>query len=296
MKVAQIAILAKVTGNVNADEVVGTRITLKKMYSSTGEVLPFISARAIKHAIREAFKERNFEIDPFVEDPKAAESLRLRDTGDPIKYIDNDLFGFMVTTGRGETARRRQAPIALSYFKALRDTPIKAEFAARFPRIGKRERNPVPFEVEVAEFVGKLNCLIYENIGKFTAEELGGKENKELKKEERKKRLQTFLEIFLGPTYVLPKRTNSLNIPEYITALIALSTHPVPIYQYLDYDFSENKVNSEKLKKMVNRKDITKFIKEKYLIDYAGNSEEIKELPRITVEEAITKITDFLIP
>ena len=166
-KVVQISILGKVSGNVNADEVIGTRVTLKKMYSSSGEVLPFVSARAVKYAIRQALKERGFEIDPFVENPQAEEALRLSDTGDPIKFVDNDLFGYMVTRGRGEVARRRQAPIAFSYFKALKDTPTKAEFGARFPRKGKEEENPVPFEVEVAEFIGKVNCIIYENVGKF---------------------------------------------------------------------------------------------------------------------------------
>jgi CRISPR-associated protein Cst2 len=156
-KVVEISILGKISGNVNADEVIGTRITLKKMYSSGGEVLPFVSARAVKYAIRQALKEKGFEIDPLQENPKAEESLRLADTGNPIEFIDNDLFGYMVTKGRNEVARKRQAPVAFSYFKALKDTPIKAEFAARFPRKEEKEKNPVPFEVEVAEFIGKLN-------------------------------------------------------------------------------------------------------------------------------------------
>src|SRR5215469_2761771 len=110
------------------------------MYSSDGEVLPFVSARAIKFAIRQAFKEnfKDFKIDPFREDPEATEQLRLMDSGGPFQFIDNDLFGYMMTKGRtpgqpGE-AYKRYSPIAISYFKALRDTPIKSEFAARFPR------------------------------------------------------------------------------------------------------------------------------------------------------------------
>lgn len=295
MGVAQISVLAKISGNVNADEVVGTRITLKKMYSSSGEVLPFVSARAIKHAIRDAFKERGFDIDPFVEDPKAAETLRLRDAGDPEKYIDNDLFGYMVTTGRGETARRRQAPIALSYLKALRDTPIKAEFAARFPRVGEKEKNPVPFEIEVAEFVGKLNCLIYNNIGKFSADELGKKEGKELSKGEREKRLRAFLEIFLTPSFVLPKRTNSLNIPDYIVALVALSKTPAPIYQYLDFDFSKSTPDLDKLKELTKREDVKNIVQEYLIIDYFGDLPKIEGLEKVSVNDAISKITRFLL-
>ena len=315
MKVVQISILAKVSGNVNADEVIGTRVTLKKMYSSTGEVLPFISARAIKYAIREALKNKGFKIDPFIENPKAMEALRLSDSGNPVEYIDNDLFGYMVTRGRGETARKRQAPIALSYFKALRDTPVKAEFAARFPRPwGKmEEENPVPFEVEVAEFIGKVNCIMYENIGKFEEIELKGEE--ELKKrlsleekdgkkiyrideEERKRRIKAFSEVFLTPSYVLPRRTNSLNIPEYYIALITLSDKgPLPIFQYLDFDFEKNYINMESLKEFMERREIKNSGAKFLLIDYKGMIEQ-KNLPqgmeKVSVTEAIDKIVEFL--
>jgi len=118
-KVVQISILGKISGNVNADEVIGTRVTLKKMYSTTGEVLPFVSARAVKYSIRLALKDLGFEIDPFLTSPNARDALRLADSGDPKKYIDNDIFGYMKTRGREERADTRQAPIALSYFEAL---------------------------------------------------------------------------------------------------------------------------------------------------------------------------------
>jgi CRISPR-associated protein Cst2 len=319
--VVQISILAKVSGNVNADEVVGTRITLKKMYSSGGEVLPFVSARAIKRAIREALKQRGFDIDPFVWDPQAAETLKLRDSGDPIRYIDNDLFGYMVTTRRGETARRRQAPVALSYLKALRDTPIKAEFAARFPRQNEKEQNPIPFEVEVAEFIGRLNCLIYNNVGRFETSELVEKESEqtkfaeleakgiievkrkkegekeqeviELRKNEREKRLRAFLEIFLTPAYVLPRRTNSLNIPEYIAALIALSQSPAPIYSYLDYDFARSAVDEEKLRRLVTDELIKKSVHKFLLVDYYRQVPNINGIEKVSVTEAISQIMDF---
>ncbi|MEM3382015.1 MAG: type I-B CRISPR-associated protein Cas7/Cst2/DevR [Candidatus Bathyarchaeia archaeon] len=226
-KVVQISILGRISGNVNADGVIGNRITLKRMYSSDGEVLPFVSARAVKYAIRQAFKERGFDVDPFYEDPTATEALRLRDSGRPDKYIDNDLFGYMLTVGRNGETFRRYAPVALSYFKALKDTAIKSEFAARFPRPcddSEKESNPVPFEVEVADFIGRLSAIIYDYVGDFTkSTRLVEDVNvRELERDERIKRLSAFLEILLTPSYVLPRRTNSLNIPEYYAALYLL--------------------------------------------------------------------------
>jgi CRISPR-associated protein Cst2 len=316
MKVAQISIIGKISGNVNADEVIGTRVTLKKMYSSNGDVLPFVSSRALKFSIRQALKEKGedaLDIDSFVEDPNAEEALRLCDSGNPIKYADNDLFGYMVTRGRGQNARRRQGPIAFSYFKALKDTPIRAEFAARFPRAwgNRTEENPVPFEIEVAEFMGKVNCIMYENIGKFEENELENAQREGLIREEkdgknwytfndkgarRKKRIETFLQILLGPSYVLPRRTNSLNMPEYVAALVTLSSNgPLPVFQYLNYDFEKNQISQENLKALLERTDIKISGSTFLLIDYLGGVNQVPEgLSKKSVTDAVSEITDHL--
>jgi CRISPR-associated autoregulator DevR family len=297
-KVVQVSILARIYGNVNADEVIGTRVTLKKMYSTTGEVLPFVSSRAIKYSIRQAFKERGYETDPFVENPEAVESLRLTDTGRPDKFVDNDLFGYMVTMGRREQARRRQAPIAFSYLRALKDTSIIAEFAARFPRQISTGSNPVPFEVEVADFIGRLNCLIYDYIGDFTEDkkQAGAREDlpSQLPLEERKKRLKDFLDILLTPSYVLPRRTNSLNVPEYYAALISLTHGALPIYQYLDYKMQDEVIDVEKLNILSNLEAFKNKKAEAYLIDYKGITKGLSiPVSIVTVPEAISKVVTF---
>lgn len=291
MKVVQISILGKISGNVNADEVIGTRVTLKKMYSSGGEVLPFVSARAVKYAIREALRNRGFEVDPFLSDPEAKEALRLTDSGDPEKYVDNDLFGYMLTKGKGKIADRRQAPVALSYFKAIKDTPIKSEFAARFPRpwVGRRDDKPVPFEVEIAEFIGKLNCVMYDYIGKF-------ENGTELTPQKRTERIKNFAEILLMPAYVLPRRTNSLNIPEYIASIVVLSENgPLPIYQYLDYDFENNKVSLKSIEMIVSRKEIVSKAKKIFFIDYKDSTSNLPQgIEKTDVSNTVEEITKFL--
>ncbi|MEM2865308.1 MAG: type I-B CRISPR-associated protein Cas7/Cst2/DevR, partial [Candidatus Bathyarchaeia archaeon] len=290
-KTVQVSILTRIYGNVNADEVIGTRVTLKKMYSTTGEVLPFVSARAIKYSIRQALKERGYEVDPFVEDPKATEALRLRDSGRPDKYIDNDLFGYMVTMGRREQAVRRQAPISFSYLKALKDTSIVTEFAARFPRSLETGSNPVPFEVEVADFLGKLNCLIYDYIGDFSGDKRQPGAPADLPERlpdgERKRRLRDFLEILLTPAYVLPRRTNSLNLPEYYASLVTLSHGPLPIYQYLDYDFEEEMVDPDKLEGIKNLRPFADGTCRAFLIDYKGVVKDSRGIKVSSLNEVI---------
>jgi len=307
MKTVQISILARVYGNVNADETIGNRITIKKFYSSEGEVLPFVSARAIKYAIREALKNLGFDIDPFVVEKN------MRDSGDPVKYIDNDLFGFMVPVGN-KGSITRQAPIAISYFKALKNTPITVEFGGRFPRSNTikindknsedddKEISPEPFEIEVADFIGRLNVLIYDNIGKFTEEEISKVSDKSkltkqedhyvLPKEDREKRLRAFLDVLLTPKYTLPRRTNSLNIPEYKVAVIVLNKDSVlPIYQYVDYT-KYGEIDTEKLSKLINicreaKSDI-------FVIDYENWVKNI-EIQKISVSEAINRIVNHLL-
>jgi len=255
-----ISIIARIVGNVNADGTVGQRILLKKMYTTTGEVLPFVSARAIKRCIRDELERKGFEIDPFV---KAGGSV-YNDTGDPVKYVDNDLFGFMRTVSSSKSITR-QGPIAFSYFVALRDTPIRAEFGARFPRTTEME-NPNPFEVEVADILGRMNVLIYDYIGVFREEELRDDvlrqhrdrleeigDTYKLDDSERVERLRAFLEILLTPSYVLPRRTNSFNIPEYKVALIVYSRSvPTPISNYLSMDEEENRLDVERLKSIID--------------------------------------------
>lgn len=296
-KVIQVSIIARIFGNVNADEVIGTRITLKKMYSTSGEVLPFVSPRAIKYAIRQALKERGYEVDPFVENPRAVEALRLSDTGRPDKYVDNDLFGYMVTRGRRELAIRRQAPVSFSYLRALRDTPIVTEFAARFPRKVETGSNPVPFEVEVADFIGKLNCLMYDYVGDFTEDKKqeGAPQDMPdlLSREERERRLRDFLEILLTPSYVLPRRTNSLNVPEYYVALITLSYGPLPIYQYLDYDFENDKIDTDRISELIGLKPFNEGRAKAILIDYKGVAKGVQNIQIVSIDQAIDKIVEF---
>jgi len=307
VKTVQISILARIYGNVNADETIGNRITIKKFYSSEGEVLPFVSARAIKYAIREALKNLGFEIDPFI-----IEKI-MRDSGDPIKYIDNDLFGFMVPVGN-KGSITRQAPIAISYFKALRNTPITVEFGGRFPRDNtskinnkksedeSEDVNPEPFEIEVADFIGRLNVLIYDYIGKFTEEELGKVSDKSklikqgdyyvLPKDEREKRLRAFLDVLLTPKYVLPRRTNSLNIPEYKVAVIVLNNDGVlPIYQYVDYT-KYGEIDTEKLNKLINICNEAKS--DILVIDYENWVKNIT-VQKVSVVEAINKIVNHIL-
>jgi hypothetical protein len=117
-----------------------------------------------------------------------------------------------------------------------------------------------------------------------------------LDEDTRKRRIKAFLQVFLTPSYVLPRRTNSLNIPEYLTALIALSANgPLPVFQHLTFNFDQNSVCLDSLNNLLSRDEIAKSGASFFLIDYTNQLQLPDQmlLKKLSVTEAISKIADF---
>jgi CRISPR-associated protein Cst2 len=235
---ALISLILKVSGNVNADAGVGTRIPLKKIITWNQEVRPFVSARCIRRCIREKLYEKGFLIDPLQMIGKAEQQLG--DIGDPVKYVDDDIFGYLVPQ---EPPLRRNSPIKLSHLISLRHTEVKVEFAARFQRDfipDYAKGYPVPFEIELAEWLGRLNIIVSDRVGCFSddevSEDIKKKLGKELKlpKDEREKRLSGFLEVLLWEGWTFPRGTQGPCTPEFYYAVIGLTSRFAPIFSYLD--------------------------------------------------------------
>lgn len=245
---ALISLVLKVSGNVNADIGVGTRIPLKKIITWNHEVRPFVSARCIRRCIREKLYEKGLQIDPLQMVGATPEREQLGDVGDPIKYVDDDIFGFLRTQ---ELPIKRSSPIKISHLASLRHAEIKVEFAARFPRdfLVEYERGyPVPFEIELAEWLGKLNVIVTDRIGRFSDDELT-KEQRErlgeqvaLNEDERSKRLSAFLEVLLWEGWTFPRGAQGSSVPEYYYAIIGLTKRFAPIFGYVDVR-EEGKLN-----------------------------------------------------
>jgi len=246
MRKIVIGLLTRVSGNINANEVDGDRIRIKKLVSTNGEIYPFVSARAVKRGIREKLGEVDgIEVDPF----RVGEGGKLADSGDPVKYTDNDLFGYLYIQGTS-TQKPRQAPISLSPIIALEHTPIEVDFGGRFPK-EPGSNNPTPFETEVADFIGLLKVVITERIGIFTENEKTdqikewdeyvneGKVSKQGAEDikyvfddtERIKRVKSFLEILLNEGWVYPRKTNYLAMADHSSAIVYAGEKLYPIWK-----------------------------------------------------------------
>jgi len=258
-KRAFISSIMKITGNVNADIGVGIRIPLKKIFTWNQETKVFVSARCIRRCIREKLFEKGFEIDPLQRIGRAG-AQQLGDIGNPIKYVDDDLFGYLVPE---EVPRQRSSPIKISHLISLKHTEIKPEFAARFQRefLSEFEKGfPAPFEIEVAEWLGRLDAIISDKIGCFEENELKQEHKTELseqgklyylKDNERRERLKAFLEILIWEGWQFPRAAQSPSVPEFHFTIITLTKRFVPIFGYVNID-EYGKLSQKKLTALKN--------------------------------------------
>jgi len=274
---AFISLILRVSGNVNADAGIGTRVPLKKIITWNQEVRPFVSARCIRRAIRERLYEKGFEIDPLQMVGKG-ERQQLGDIGDPVKYVDDDIFGFLLPQ---EPPIRRSSPIKISHLISLRHAEVRVEFAARFPRDflpNSIKGYPAPFEVELADWLGKLNVMISDRIGRFSNEELTEnaksnlRENLELPEDTRKRRLKAFLEILLWEGWIFPRASQSPSVPEFHYAVIALTDKFTPIFGYVDIS-DRGELDKSLIERM--RRTYSQLLEKLYILDYK-NGEYVK--------------------
>jgi len=282
-KRAFISLILKVSGNVNADMGVGTRIPMKKILTFNQEVKAFVSARCIRRCIRERLAEKlgPNSIDPLQLVGRGEEQLG--DLGNPAKYVDDDLFGFLVPE---EPPRKRAGAIKISPLISLRHTEIKPEFAGRFPRdfLPKYKAGyPAPFEIEVAEWLGRLDVIVTDRIGRFGKEEVEGDEELTLHIDQRKERLRSFLEILLHEGWQFPRAAESPSVPEFWYGVIALTSSFVPIFGYVDID-EKNVLDNTKLDKMkAAHADLLDYV---FIMDY-------KKDKLMTIEKIQTKEEDL---
>jgi len=175
----------------------------------------------------------------------------LADSGDPIKYVDNDLFGYLYIKRNKQLPR--VAPISMSPLIAVKHTPVKIDFGGRFPKT-PGESNPTPFEIEIADFVGLLKVVVTERCGVFSLSERTDKEknwneyiqdglleeessNKlKLTDNERIRRVKAFLKILLKDGWAYPRRANNFAMAEHKAVIVYAGSKLYPVWKQADND------------------------------------------------------------
>ncbi len=317
---AFLTLVLGVTGNVNADAGVGIRIPMKKVVSWNKEVRAFVSPRCIRRGIRTRLAEKGFQIDPQTTE----KGDQLTDLGDPVKYVDDDLFGYLAPEkGEKEIQPARSGPVKVSPLIALHHTEISVEFAGRFPRTDisaeAKDANPVPFEIETAQWLGSMHLIISEDVGRFRTDELtktllekvkgeysskvaSSGEVYQLDDEERTSRLKALMEILLKEGWTFPRGSEATSHPEFHYAILLLSESFVPMANVLRMT-DDLSLDYEGVKESLKVYEWDKA----FIVDYRKGTvteiskdggemkEEVSKLSEGALDDVIEAVTGFLL-
>lgn len=103
-------------GSINGSWTEGNVSTVKKITLPNGSQLPYVSGQNIKYQIRKAWKEMG--LNDLLSEVKQTQIKSGVDytSGEPDKYLDDDLLGYMITAKKGsnEENRRRTAAVRAS--------------------------------------------------------------------------------------------------------------------------------------------------------------------------------------
>ena len=143
------------------DKEVDNIVTIKKVTLDNGDQLPYLSSQAVRRALRDKLEELGETISPVAtaSEDKGAAKTQL----DPVKYIDDDLFGFM-DAAKGKDAEKgkatvRTSPVRVESLLALTKFHEDLDFGTNYmaKKIGGQ---PNIFETEIHSGVYRGTILI----------------------------------------------------------------------------------------------------------------------------------------
>ncbi len=152
-----ISYLAKVSfASLNGgDKEVDNINTIKKVTLENGDQLPYMSAQAVRRALRDKIAELGWAVSPVGE--SSEDKGAAKTAGDGALYIDDDLFGFMDAAKTGTFVRtspvRVEALLALSKFQD--DLDFGTNYMAK-----DAGGNPNIFETEIHSGIYRGTILI----------------------------------------------------------------------------------------------------------------------------------------
>lgn len=134
---------------------------IKKITLPNGQQLPYVSSQAIRRALRDKLAELGQDLSPVQESStsKGAPKTALN----PIKYIDDDLFGYMDAKagadGEAGTSNVRTSPVRVESLVALATYKGDLDYATNFMGV-KINLNPNIFETEIHSGIYRGTILI----------------------------------------------------------------------------------------------------------------------------------------
>ena len=236
--------LAKVSiGNVNASFTEGNIQTSKKITAPNGLEFNYISSQCQRHGMKERIAEKGFQLSTPV-DADVETTL-----GDPVTYIDDDLFGYLKT----DENKRRTSPLRVTPLISLFPYKGDRDLLTKTRRAADRGGNLVETEIYRNIFRGG-GLLELDRVGKFDSSEVGENSSLDTTSETKIERVMTILDV-LKNFWAGGKQTNFLTdlSPKFI--VFAFLKEKVPfLLEYIKVD-EKGTVLAEPIVEAVNNYD-----------------------------------------
>jgi len=191
-KAAVVGALLKIdVGNPNAGWPEGIVTVIKKVERPDGKTHPYISGQALRRYIRDTLKE--------LKDVKAGEFSPLKKTekkkaptvteGDPKKYLDDDLFGYMLEDRRRESPLRVAPAFGLFPYTGDRDLGTKSYLEVT------GELGGAMFETELTNNLFRTVILLeLDRVGTWKGYEAKSEKEMKVPEKERQRRASLLFE------------------------------------------------------------------------------------------------------
>ncbi|OAA32509.1 CRISPR-associated protein [Kosmotoga arenicorallina S304] len=236
--------LAKVSiGNANASFTEGNIQTSKKITAPNGLEFNYISSQCQRHGMKERIAEKGFKLSTPI-DADVETTL-----GDPVTYIDDDLFGYLKT----DTNKRRTSPLRITPLVSLFPYKGDRDLLTKTRRAADRGGNLVETEIYRNIFRGG-GLLELDRVGRFDSSEVAENSSLDTTSETKIERVLTVLDV-LKNFWAGGKQTNFLTdlSPKFI--VFALLKEKVPfLLEYIKVD-EKGTILAEPIVEAINNYD-----------------------------------------
>lgn len=273
---------------------------IKKVTLQSGEELPYVSSQAIRRALRDKIEELGHSLSPVGESStsKGAPKTAL----DPIKYIDDDLFGYMDAQagkdGGAGTSNVRTSPVRVESLLALATYKGDLDYATNF--MGKKiGLNPNIFETEIhsgvyrgtilieLDRIGREFEIVEETKGKTTTPSLQTKEL--VSNEEKAKRVHALIDA-LQMLWSSGRQSRFLAdiSPKFFAAALMKSKNPI-FLEAVNLNES-GQIDTKGIKSVVN--DYEKFIDQHVFAVQEGVFDKQEDM--VSLKDGFQKLADWV--
>lgn len=236
--------IIKVNGNVNGSWGEDIISTIKKIRMPDSTMRTYISGQALRRMSRGQFNSLGYTTsakDPNVKKDKQPLSTQC----DPEKYIDDDLYGYMKTSGKSEKVFTRISPVRVS--------PAMSLFPYYFERdLGLQNNNDIKKDNRFYETEISMNYYVYTVL--IEADRVGIFDENPLSIEERKKRIKTVIKSF---QYLWGGGHQSRLLADLSTKFIAYQSQKIKKPSFMDYVSMDEKldIDSNLIQDAINQTD-----------------------------------------